>query len=49
VSEVIDAVTNKAALKKGSAPSKVSIKNVHPIALINLMARDLLLAKVKYE
>lgn len=49
VNEVIENVTNKTALKKKSAPAKVSFGNVHPVPLANLMGRDLLLAEVKYE
>jgi len=46
---VIEQVTSKTAIKKKPAAVKVSFENVHPTPFANLIGRDLLLAKVKFE
>ena len=49
VSDVIEQVTSKTAIKKKPAAIKVSFENVHPTPFANLIGRGLLLAKVKFE
>jgi hypothetical protein len=49
VNEVIDVATRGGGLKKNTGNGKVSVKNVHPIELVNLIAEDPLLAEAKYE